>query len=130
MELSESIKSCFIVPLIRDKLAKLQMGFRDNIKRHKLKKHHRRGASTLMYLCEALSSLWRRHCSVLSLEKNTGRVASLEYVTSMAKQYGGYTVVPGSKSDKLATLHGTGSPNISPAPCIATSQKIRQETRL
>jgi hypothetical protein len=35
----------------------------------------------------------------------------------MAKQYGGlYTVVPGSKTDTLATLHGTGSPNISPAP--------------
>ncbi len=41
---------------------------------------------------------------------------TLEYVISMAIWGLGYTVVPGSKSDKLATLHGTGSPNISPAP--------------
>jgi hypothetical protein len=60
--------------------------------------------SVLKYI--ALCYLWR---------KTPAGVASLEYVTSVAKQYG-YTVVPGSKTDKLATLHGTGSPNISPAP--------------
>ncbi len=125
MRITGSKKSCLIVSLIRNMLAKRQMGFRVNRKWHKLQKHHKRGASTF-YVCAKLSLLCAEvHCSVLSLEKNTGR-GRISWVRNFCGKAIWLHCGPWQQDWQAGNLAWHGVAKYFPC----TSQKIRQETRL